>query len=67
MENTKDILSYVTASTRPPILMADDSLVEVTRKGRVELDHGIFENILHVPQIFVNLLPVYQITHIGLG
>jgi hypothetical protein len=65
MENTKDILSSVTACTRPPILMGDDSLVEVTRKGRVELDHEIFENVLHVPKLSVNLLSVYHITHIG--
>jgi hypothetical protein len=51
MENTKDILSFVTTCTRPPILMGDDSPVKVTRKGRVELDHGIFENVLHVPHL----------------
>ena len=67
IKNTKDILSSITACTRPPILMGDDSLVEVTIKGRVELDHGSFENVLHVPQLFLNLLSMYHITHIGLG
>jgi transposase InsO family protein len=33
----------------------------------VELDHGSFENILHVPQLSMNLLSVYQITHTGSG
>jgi hypothetical protein len=33
METTKDILSFVTACMGPPILMGDDSPVEVTEKG----------------------------------
>jgi hypothetical protein len=63
MENTKDILSFVIACTGPPILMRDDCPIEVIKKGRVELDHGIFENVLHVPQFFLNLLSMYHITH----
>jgi hypothetical protein len=64
---THDILSSLTACNGPPILMGCDSPIEVTGKGRVELDHGSFENVLHVPQISVNLLLVYQITHSGSG
>jgi hypothetical protein len=63
MTTTNDILFSVTACTWTPILMGDDSPVEVTRKGRVELDHGILENILHVPQIFMNMISMYYITH----
>jgi hypothetical protein len=37
-----DILSSLTTCNGPPILMGDDSPIEVTEKGRVELDHGIF-------------------------
>jgi hypothetical protein len=47
MEIKKDILSSVTAFTWPLILMGDDSLVKVTRKGRVELS-----------QIFHDLVPL---------
>jgi len=67
MANTKDILYSINTCTRPPILAGDESPVEVTGKGRVGLDHGSFENILHVPKIFVNLVLVYQITHTGSG
>jgi hypothetical protein len=63
MENTKDILYSVTPCTGPPILMGDDSLVKVIGKGRVELDHGSYENVLHVPKLSMNNLSVYQITH----
>jgi hypothetical protein len=40
--------------------MGDDSPVKVTGKGRVELTNGIFENVLHIPKLFVNLLSMYQ-------
>jgi hypothetical protein len=63
MAATQDILSSLIACNGPPILMGDDSPIEVVEKGRVELDHGSFENVLHVPQLSVNLLSVYQITH----
>jgi len=55
MENKNDILSSLTTCMGPPILMGDDSPFEVTGKIRVELDHGIFENVLHVPQLSMNL------------
>jgi hypothetical protein len=28
----------------PPILIGDNSLVEVTKKGRIELTNGMFDN-----------------------
>eukprot|EP00253_Pinus_taeda_P024704 PITA_24704 len=43
--------------------MGDDSPIEVNGKGRVELLHESFEDVLHVPKHLVNLLSVYQITH----
>jgi hypothetical protein len=43
--------------------MGDNSSVEVTGKGRIELTNRSFKNMLHVPKIFVNLLSVYQITN----
>jgi hypothetical protein len=67
METTKDIIYFEISCTEPPNLMGDESLGEVTIKWRVELDHGRFENISHVPQCFANLFSVYQITHSGSG
>ena len=45
--------------------MGDNSFVEVTGKGRIELTNGSFENVLHVPKLSVNLLSVYQMTNSG--
>jgi hypothetical protein len=64
MENKNYILSFATSCMGPPILMGDDSPVEVTGKGREELDHGRLENVLHVTQIFMNLISLYHITHL---
>ena len=47
--------------------MGDKSLVEVTRKGRIELTNESFENLLHVPKISVNLLSMYQMKNSGIG
>jgi hypothetical protein len=39
--------------------MGDDSLVEVTRKRRVEITNGSFENVLHIPKLSINILSMY--------
>jgi hypothetical protein len=44
-------------------MMGDNSLVEVTDKGRIELTNVIFENVLHAPKLFVNILSMYQMTN----
>ena len=46
-------------------MMVDKYLVEVTEKGRIELTNGSFENVLHIPKLFVNLLSVYQMKNSG--
>ena len=65
MAAAKEVYSSLDACKGPPILMGDDSPIEVTGKGRVELLHGSFEDVLHVPKLSVNLLSIYQITHFG--
>ena len=46
-------------------MLGDDSLTDSLGKGRIDLDHGNFDNVLYVPGISSNLLSVYQMTHIG--
>ena len=45
--------------------MGDNSVVAATGQGRVQFEDGSFENFLHIPRLFVNLLLVYQMTHTG--
>jgi hypothetical protein len=47
--------------------MGDNSPVEVTDKGRIELTNRSFENVLHIPKIFINLLSMYQMTNSDKG
>jgi hypothetical protein len=47
--------------------MGDNSFVEVTDKGRIELTNESFENVLHVPKISVKLLFVYQMMNSNIG
>jgi hypothetical protein len=67
MAASESVCSSLDACKGPPILMGDNSSVEVTGKGRIELTNGSFENVLHVPKIYVNLLSVYQMTNFGTG
>jgi len=59
MVASKVVYSSLDACKGPPILMGDNSYVEVTDKGRIELTNGSFENVLHVPKLSVNLLFMY--------
>ena len=46
-------------------MLGDDSLTDSLGKGRIDINHGKFSNVLYVPSIASNLLLVYQMTHIG--
>ena len=62
---TKEAFSSLDMSKGPPIVLGDDSLTDSLGKGRIDLDHGKFNNVLYVPGLASNLLSVYQMTHIG--
>jgi hypothetical protein len=65
MEAIKEVYSSLDACKGPPILMGDNSPVEVIGKGRIELTKTIFENVLCVPKLSFNLLFVYQMKKYG--
>jgi hypothetical protein len=67
MDSTKEIYSSLDACKGPPILMGDDSPVEVTGKGRIELTNKNFENVLHVPKLSINLISVYHMMNSDTG
>ena len=52
-------------SKGPLIVLADESLTDSSGKGRIDLDHGKFTNVLYVPGLASNLLSVYQMNHTG--
>ena len=65
MVSTKEAFTSLDMSKGPPIVLGDDSLTESLGKGRIDLDHGKFSNVLYVPGLASNLLSVYQMTHTG--
>jgi hypothetical protein len=67
MVSTKVVHYSLDACKGPPIMMGDNSLVEVTDKGRIEITNGSFENVLHIPILSVNLFSVYQMTNSNTG
>ena len=67
MATSEEVYSSLDAWKGPPIMMGDNSSVEVTKKGRTELTNRSFENVLHVPKLSVNLLSMYQMTNFGIG
>jgi hypothetical protein len=66
MDASKEVYSSLDACKGPPILMGDNSSVEVTDKGRIELTNESFENVLHVPKLSINLLSMYQMMNLTL-
>jgi hypothetical protein len=65
MEMKEEVFSSLSPCSRPPLIMGDYTTVAVAGEGRVELQNGSFENVLHVTKISMNMLSVYQITQKG--
>ena len=59
MVSTKEAFTSLDMSKGPPIVLGDDSLTKSLGKGRIDLDHGKFSNVLYVPGLSSNLLLVY--------
>ena len=47
----------------PKNVLGDDSLTDSKGKGRIDLNHGSFNDVLYVPGLAANLLLMYQMTH----
>ena len=65
MVSTNEAFTSLDMSKGPPIVLGDDSLTESLGKGRIDLDHGKFNNVLYVPGLASNLLSLYQMIHTG--
>ena len=55
----REIFSSLDMLKGPPIVLGDNSLTDSMGKGRIDLDHGNFNNVLYVPGLASNLLSVY--------
>ena len=55
MVSTKEAFSSIEMSKGPPIVLGYDSLTDILGKGRIDLDHAKFSNVLYVPGLTSNL------------
>jgi hypothetical protein len=65
MAAKNDFFTSWSSCSGPPILMGDDTPIAIAGERRVELHNGNFENVLHVPNLSMNILSAYQITQKG--
>lgn len=65
MASLQDHFSTFEPCTCPTILMEDNILFQVHRKGIIELDDEKFHNGLGVPSFSTNIVLIYQITRFG--
>ena len=59
MGSTREIFSSLDMSRGPPIVLGDNSLTDSMGKGRIDLDHGNFSNVLYVLGLASNILSMY--------
>jgi hypothetical protein len=67
MASSNRLLSYLETCYRPQIFMGDDSPIKVCGTVRVDINHGCFQDVLHVSKLSVNIISIYKITHSGSG
>jgi hypothetical protein len=67
MDASEAVYSSFDACKGPLILMGDNSFVEHTDKGRIQLTNESFENVMDVPNLSVNLLSMYQVMNSSIG
>ena len=59
MGASKRDFSLMTPLEVPHIFVGDDTKVEFAGKGEVEMESGVFKDVLYVPNLISNLLSVY--------
>ena len=65
MISIKESFSSLDYSKGENILLGDNSETKSKGKGRINFDHGSFNNYLYAPGITFNLLSLYQMSHTG--
>ena len=61
----REIFSSMHLNDGPIVRMEDSSEIQSNGIGRIDLEHGFFSDVLYVPDLVVNFLSVYQMTHTG--
>ena len=67
MGKDKAVYSTLQDCNTKNIFVGDDRSLSVEGSGTIHLKNGQIKDVLGVPDLSCNLLPVYQITHLGEG
>ena len=59
MVSTRDAFSSLYDSNGPNILLGYNSDTEFKGKGRIDIDHGSFNNVLYVLGLVANIFSIY--------
>ena len=59
MVSTREIFYSLDMLKGPPICFGDNSLTDNMGNGRIDIDHGSFDDVVYVPGLVANLLLVY--------
>ena len=65
MVSKRETFSSLDDSKGPKMVLGNEFITNSLGKGRIDLDHGSFNNVLYVSGLAFNLLSVYQMTHTG--
>ena len=65
MSSSHNLFSSFEVSPTPYILMGNKNVIIVCGKGSIDIDDGIFHDVLCVLSFSSNLLSIYYITHSG--
>ena len=65
MVESRESFSSLQYFDGPSIQMGNNSKIQAKGKGSINIEHGKFKDMLHVPSLAANLLSVYRMTHTG--
>ena len=63
MDSVKYFFTTMYSESGPNARMGDYLDIQMKGIGRIDLEDGFFNNVLFVPELEVNLISMYQMTH----
>ena len=65
MASVREVFTSMHSNSGPTVRMGDDFEIQTKGVGRIDLEHGYFNDVLDVPDLEENWISVYQMTYIG--
>ena len=65
MVSTRDSFSFLDSFGGPIVVLGDDCQTASKGRGRIDIDHGSFTNVLFFLSLAANIFSTYHMTHTG--